>query len=89
MAITIIDTVAVVVSNRAKALNWYTSILGLPIAYVGPSEPDSESAVQGTVDDPRHWIELGYKRPMRRIHLCELSDHRIEPGPTRGYLGHR
>jgi len=77
-----IDTVAVVVSNRRKALQWFRDILGLPVAYIGPSEPDPNPSLQGTPDNPGHWIELGSGRPMTRIHLCELEDHRIEPGPT-------
>jgi len=77
-----IDTVAVVVSNRRKALQWFRDVLGLPVAYIGPAEPDPNPSVQGTPDNPGHWIELGPARPMTRIHLCELEDHRIKPGPT-------
>jgi catechol 2,3-dioxygenase-like lactoylglutathione lyase family enzyme len=77
-----IDTVAVVVSDRRKALQWFKDVLGLPVAYVGPAEPDSNPSVQGSPDNPGHWIELGSERPMTRIHLCELEDHRVEPGPT-------
>jgi catechol 2,3-dioxygenase-like lactoylglutathione lyase family enzyme len=77
-----IDTVAVVVSNRRKALQWFRDVLGLPVAYIGPPEPDSNPSVEGSPDNPGHWIELGSGRPMTRIHLCELEDHRIEPGPT-------
>lgn len=44
--------------------------------------PNSDPSVQGTVENPGHWIELGQGRPMTRIHLCELSDHRTERGPT-------
>lgn len=77
-----IDTVAVVVSNRGKALQWFREVLGLPIAYIGPAEPSSNPSVQGSPEHPGHWIELGPGRPMTRIHLCELEDHRAEPGPT-------
>jgi catechol 2,3-dioxygenase-like lactoylglutathione lyase family enzyme len=77
-----LDTVAVVVSDRRKAIQWYHDVLGLPIAYVGPSEPSTDPSIQGTVENPGHWIELGSGRPLTRVHLCELSDHRTEPGPT-------
>jgi catechol 2,3-dioxygenase-like lactoylglutathione lyase family enzyme len=77
-----IDTVAVVVSNRRKALEWFREVLGLPVAYIGPAEPSSNPSVQGLPENPGHWIELGPGRPMTRIHLCELEDHRVEPGPT-------
>ena len=82
MTIIGIDTVAVVVSDRRKALQWFRDVLGLPVAYVGPAEPNTNPAVQGSPDNPGHWIELGSGRPMTRIHLCELEDHRVEPGPT-------
>ena len=82
MTIVSIDTVAVVVSNRREALQWFGDVLGLPVAYVGPAEPSSKPSVQGSPENPGHWIELGPGRPMTRIHLCELEDHRVEPGPT-------
>ncbi len=62
-----IDTVAVVVADRRKALAWYRDVLGLEVAYVAP--------------DTGHWIELGPGRPRTRIHLCELPDQ-VRPGPT-------
>ena len=77
-----IDTVAVVVSDRRRALRWFREVLDLPVAYIGPAEPDSNPSVQGSPDNPGHWIELGSGRPMTRIHICELEDHRVEPGPT-------
>ncbi len=82
MTIISIDTVAVVVSNRRKALQWFSDVLDLPVAYIGPAEADSNSSVQGSPENPGHWIELGSGRPMTRIHLCELEDHRAEGGPT-------
>jgi catechol 2,3-dioxygenase-like lactoylglutathione lyase family enzyme len=82
MTITSIDTVAVVVSDRKKALQWYRDILGLPVAYIGPFEADSDAAVQGSAEKPGHWVELGPSRPLTRIHICELSDKSIQPGPT-------
>ena len=82
MTILGIDTVAIVVSNRTKAVHWFTEVLGLPIAYIGPPEPSTDPTKQGSVDNPGHWIELGPPRPLTRVHLCELEDHRIEPGAT-------
>ena len=82
MTIIGIDTVAVVVSDRRRALGWFRDVLGLPVAYIGPAVPDSNPTIQGSPDNPGHWIELGSGRPMTRIHLCELGDHKVEPGPT-------
>lgn len=82
MVIMGVDTVAIVVADRKKALEWYSSVVGLPIAYIGPYDPDPDPEVQGSIDKPGHWIELGPGRPLTRIHLCELPDHRTEPGPT-------
>ncbi len=67
MSITGINTVAVVVSDRREALNWYRDVLGLEEAFVAP--------------DVGHWIEVGPPRPLTRIHLCELEDG-VEAGPT-------
>ena len=82
MTITGIDTVAVVVSDRKKALQWYRDVLGLRVAYIGPFEADTDSSVQGSPDRPGHWIEFGPGRPMTRVHFCELPDHPTEPGPS-------
>lgn len=81
MGVTGIDTVAVVVSNGARAIAWYRDVLGLEVAYVGPESPNPDLAVQGTADHPGHWVEMGPARPWTRIHLCEL-DGTTEPGPT-------
>jgi catechol 2,3-dioxygenase-like lactoylglutathione lyase family enzyme len=82
MTILGLDTVAVVVSDRRKALRWYRDVLGLPITYIGPLESSIDPNVQGTIENPGHWIEIGPSRPLTRVHLCELSDHITEPGPT-------
>jgi catechol 2,3-dioxygenase-like lactoylglutathione lyase family enzyme len=82
MTILGLDTVAIVVSDRRKALRWYRDVLGLPITYIGPLESSTNPNVQGTIENPGHWIEIGPTRPLTRVHLCELSDHRTEPGPT-------
>lgn len=76
-----IDTVAVVVADRTKALAWYRDVLGLEVAYIGPNDPDADPRRQGSPDDPGHWIELGARRPRTRIHLCEMGGA-TEPGPA-------
>ena len=81
MAVTGVDTVAVVVSDGRKAIAWYRDIVGLGVAYVGPETPNPDPAVQGTPEQPGHWIEMGPGRPRTRIHLCELGG-KTEPGPT-------
>ena len=82
MTITGIDTVAVVVANRRDAMKWYHDTLGLQFAYIGPKESNPDPNVQGTPENAGHWIELGPNRPLTRIHMCELTDHKTEPGPT-------
>jgi len=82
MTILGLDTVAVVVSDRRKALRWYRDVLGLPITYIGPLESSIDPNVQGTIENPGHWIEIGPSRPLTRVHLCELPDHITDPGPT-------
>ena len=82
MTIFDIDTVAVVVSNRRNALAWYTGILGLRAAYIGPHEANPDPSIQGSLENPGHWIEVGPNRPFTRIHLCELPDGKAEPGRT-------
>jgi len=76
-----IDTVAIVVSDRRKAIRWYRDVLGLGVAYIGPMEPVPDAAVEGTPDSPGHWIELGPRRPRTRLHLCEMGGG-TEPDPT-------
>jgi catechol 2,3-dioxygenase-like lactoylglutathione lyase family enzyme len=78
MTITGIDTVAVVVSDRKKAIRWYRDVLGLRVAYIGPFESNTDPSIQGSPDKLGHWIELGPGRPLTRIHLCQLSDSRKE-----------
>lgn len=82
MTITGLDTVAIVVSDVKRAVAWYRDVLGLRVAYIGPSEPNEDPAVQGSPDDPGHWVEMGAPRPMTRVHLCEPEDQHTEPGPT-------
>lgn len=76
-----IDTVAIVVSDRRKAIPWYRDVLGLPVAYIGPNSEDAPPDASGTPEDPGHWIELGPGRPRTRVHLCQMGG-RTEPGPT-------
>ena len=75
-----VDTVAIVVANRRKAIVWYRDVLGLPVAYIGPNDPGPDGPPEGTPDDPGHWIELGPTRPRTRVHLCEIGG--TEPGPS-------
>jgi catechol 2,3-dioxygenase-like lactoylglutathione lyase family enzyme len=80
MTILGIDTVAIVVADRHKAIRWYRDVLRLEVAYLGPNEPDADSSAEGTPDNAGHWIELGPLRPRTRVHLCEMAE--TEPGPT-------
>ncbi len=57
-------------------------MLGLRVTYIGPSEPNPDPNIQGSPDLPGHWIEVGPSRPFTRIHICELPDGKVEPGPT-------
>jgi catechol 2,3-dioxygenase-like lactoylglutathione lyase family enzyme len=82
MTITGLDTVAIVVSDKRRAIAWYRDVLGLRVAYVGPPEANADPSVQGSPENPGHWIELGAPRPMTRVHLCQLGDRHTEPGPT-------
>ncbi len=66
MAITGINTVAVVVSDRRRGLEWYRDILGLDEAFVAP--------------ETGHWIEVGPPRPLTRLHICETEEE--ISGPT-------
>ncbi|MCJ2532260.1 MAG: VOC family protein, partial [Candidatus Thermoplasmatota archaeon] len=63
-----VDTVAVVVSDRRRALDWYRDVLGLPVAYMAPKTG--------------HWIEVGPSRPLTRIHICETSKEEKAGGPS-------
>ncbi len=74
-----IDTVAIVVSDRRKAIAWYRDVLGIPVHYIGPNDPTAAGG-GGTPEDPGHWIEMGPARPQTRVHLCELGQ--TEPGPS-------
>ena len=75
-----IDTIAIVVSDRHKAIRWYRDVLGLDVAYIGPRISNADPSVQGTPDDAGHWIELGPLRPETRVHVCQMDE--TEPGPT-------
>ncbi len=75
-----IDTIAIVVSDRHKAIRWYRDVLGLDVAYIGPRISNVDPSVQGTPDDAGHWIEMGPLRPRTRVHVCQMDE--MEPGPT-------
>ncbi len=76
-----IDTVAIVVSDPRKAIEWYRDVLGLDVAYIGPRSPSTDPTVPGTPEDPGHWIEMGPRRPRTRVHLCHMGGE-TEPGPS-------
>src|SRR2546427_1976961 len=75
-----VDTIAIVVSNPRKAIEWYRDVLGLDVAYIGPSESNPDPSVQGTPENPGHWVELGPARPRTRVHLCFMRGE-TEPRP--------
>src|SRR2546422_5186405 len=58
MGILGIDTIAIVVADRHKAIRWYRDVLGLDVAYIGPRTSNVDPSVQGTPDDAGHWIEM-------------------------------
>src|SRR5438874_12383913 len=80
VAILGLDTVAIVVSDRHRAIRWYRDVLGLGVAYIGPSPANPDPSIQGTPDRAGHWIELGPFPPRPRVHLCEIEAP--EPAPT-------
>lgn len=80
MVILGLDTVAIVVADRHKAIRWYRDVLGLEVAYLGPNDSSPDPSAVGTPGDAGHWIELGPLRPRTRVHLCEMAE--TEPGPT-------
>lgn len=49
MVISSIDTVAIVVSDKRKALKWYSEILGLSVWFIGPAAPSSDPQENGEV----------------------------------------
>src|SRR2546425_8017803 len=61
-----VDTIAIVVSDPQKAIEWYRDVLGLDVAYIGPSESNPDPSVQGTAENPGHWVELGPAPPRTR-----------------------
>jgi len=76
-----VDTIAIVVSNPRKAIEWYRDVLGLDVAYIGPSESNPDPSVERTAENPGHWVELGPARPRTRVHLCFMRGE-TEPGPS-------
>src|SRR5213596_2157637 len=76
-----VDTIAIVVSDPRKAIEWYRDVLGLDVAYIGPSDSNPDPTVQGTAENPGHWVQLGPARPRTRVHLCFMRGE-TEPGPS-------
>jgi hypothetical protein len=64
---------AAVVSDKVKVLEWYTMMLGIKTAYAG-SKSNPDLRIQGTAENPEHWIDIGKGRSLTRIHLYEMSD---------------
>src|SRR2546427_4124283 len=76
-----VDTIAIVVSDPQKAIEWYRDVLGLDVAYIGPSESNPDPSVQGTAENPGHWVELGPARPRTPGPPC-LMRGEAEPRPS-------
>ena len=74
-----VDTIAIVVSDPRKAIAWYRDVLGLDVVYIGPTDSNPDPEVQGTPENPGHWVELGPARPRTRVHLCFMGGE-TEPG---------
>src|SRR5439155_761282 len=81
MTVVGVDTIAIVVSDPRKAIEWYRDVLGLDVAYIGPSDSNPDPTVQWTAENPGHWVELGPARPRTRVHLCFMRGE-TEPGPS-------
>src|SRR5256886_7986578 len=75
-----VDTIAIVVSDPRKAIEWYRDVLGLDVAYIGPSESNPDPSVQGTAENPGHWVELGPARPPTPAPPC-FTRGAAEPPP--------
>src|SRR2546426_8661841 len=75
-----VDTIAIVVSDPRKAIEWYRDVLGLDVAYIGPSDSNPDPSVQGTAENPGHWVELGPARPRTPGHPCFMRGE-TEPRP--------
>ncbi len=64
-----VSSVAVMVSNREVALDWYTRRLGLDVVEIDPIDP--------------HWVTVGRQGRGGAIHLCQAGDYpdlTLEPG---------
>src|SRR5207244_12334242 len=72
-----VDTIAIVVSDPRKAIAWYRDVLGLDVAYIGPSEPNPDPSIEGTPENPGHWVELGTGRPRTRVHLSFMGGETV------------
>jgi catechol 2,3-dioxygenase-like lactoylglutathione lyase family enzyme len=66
-------SVAVVVSDRARSVEWYTRNLGLDVTE------------RGTGDD-QHWVVVGRKGQNGGVHLCDIPTFDpafpVEPGES-------
>src|SRR2546428_9440408 len=76
-----VDAIQTGASDRRKAMAGYRHVPGLGVPYAGPSEPNPDPTVEGTAENPGHWVELGPGRPRTRVHLCFMGGE-TEPGPA-------
>src|SRR2546430_10553147 len=76
-----VDTIAIVVSDPRKAIEWYRDVLGLDVAYIGPSDSNPDPSVQGTAENPGHWAALRPARPRIRG-LLSINVGATEPAPS-------
>jgi catechol 2,3-dioxygenase-like lactoylglutathione lyase family enzyme len=64
-------SVAVVVSDRARSVEWYTQKLGLEV-------------IEGGARPDEHWVVVGRKGEPGGLHLCDIPDFdpnfALEPG---------
>lgn len=79
------DMVAVIVSDRKRAVSWYRDVLGLRFAYVGSPEANDDPTVQGSPDDRGHWrARFGECLPGEEAHASELDQECGESTSTDG-----
>ncbi|MFZ0892821.1 MAG: VOC family protein [Thermoplasmata archaeon] len=66
-------SIAVVVADRKRSVEWYTKNLGLDVIEQGPGDDD-------------HWVVVGRKGVKGGIHLCDIPtfdpDFPVEPGES-------
>ncbi len=66
-----VSSVAVMVSDRERSLEWYTGRLGLDVVETDPTDP--------------HWVTVGRTGRQGALHLCQAGDYPdlvLEPGDS-------